>query len=164
MWQSQVGHSLNPHPLPPVPIARLHFPATLAVTDPNRIWTKVIHATSITTSYKNLSCAPLHAFLLLPVWYMWDYNLATQMLGVGEPWDRMKVSSWSSAGGEPSADDQACLGLYVRNKIDILLYLFVTVCSVTLTSKTSLSPSFLSYKMGIVIVPSSKGFCEDQVN
>lgn len=41
--------------------ARLHFPVTLAVTDPNRMWTKVIRATAGAASYKNLVCASLHA-------------------------------------------------------------------------------------------------------
>lgn len=35
---------------------------------------------------------------------------------------------------------------------------------IILTNKTSLGLIFLSFKMGIVIVPTPQGFCEDQVN
>ena len=159
MWQSQVGCSLDPYPLLPVPtldyISQSPLQSQTLIECEQKWYVPLLVLPPIKTS-----CAhPSMLFLLLSVWYMWDRNLASHMWGArrAEPWDRRRLSSWSSAGGEPSADEQVCLGLYVRNKIDMLLYLFVVVCSITLYT-------CLSYKMGTVIVSTSYGYCEDQEN
>lgn len=122
-------HSLNPYPLPPVlPFPR--YPCTYGqLTGCEQ---KCYEPPPVLPPMKTSML-----FLLLPVWYRWDCNLACRVLGVANPWHGRSPSSLFSAEGELSADQQPRLGLHISYNIgfyhvweNIYFYLFVTDSSI----------------------------------